>query len=125
MSTTFSGFNSYTEGSIFYVDGLKIGRSLLSGITVTNCSTTISFFYFGASTANTISPLILTNVKGRAFRVTQKSTLAVSLLTISNIFCSISGLFQSGCVFYLDSLSKLTISGANIANVRTPVVFLC
>lgn len=59
----------------------------------------------------------MTNVKGRIFRVTQKSTLVVSSLKISNNSCSISGLFQSGCVFYLDSLSSLKISEANIINV--------
>lgn len=38
----------------------------------------------------------------------------------------ISGLFQSGCVFYLDSLSALTISQgiiANVSNVDTPGAF--
>ena len=125
-STTISGFNSFTEGSILYVDALKIGRSLISGITITNCSTTISFFSFGASISNTLNLLTLINIKGRVFRITQKSTLVLTSLTITNNSCMISGLFQSGCIFYLDSQSSLTISGANItnvSNVETPGAF--
>jgi len=116
-STTFSGFTSFTDGSILYVDALRLGRSLISGITVKNCSTTLSFFYLAASLTNTFSLLTLTNVQGRIFRVTQQTTLLVNSLTISNNSCMISSLFQSGCVAYVDINSVFTISGATIANV--------
>ena len=105
---------------------MKIGRSLLSGITITNCSTSISFFYLGASITNTFSLFNFTNVQGRIIKITQKSTITLASLTITNNSCIVSGLFQSGCTVYMDISSALTISGAsisNVANIDTPGAF--
>lgn len=125
-STSFSGFTSFTEGSILYVEALKIGRTLISGLSIVNCSTAVSFFTFTSSKPNNINYLTMVNVKGRIFRVTQKSTLILNYMSINNNSCLNLNLFQQACVFYVDTLSSIDIYQANFSNVRnadTPGAF--
>lgn len=98
----------------------------MTGLTITNCSTSVSFFYLAASITNAFIQFNLTNVQGRFIKITQKSTITVTNLTITNNSCTVSGLFQAGCIVYMDISSALTVSGAkisNVVNIDTPGAF--
>lgn len=58
------------------------------------------------------------NVEGRVFKITQKSSISIQSLTITNISCNNEAYFQSGAVFYVDSLSYISIVQVNITNLK-------
>lgn len=126
MQTKFSGFHSLTEGSIFFLDGLRIGRTLFNGIEIENCSTSESLFYLGGSIANTISIAVFKNIKGRILRIAQSSIVVIQNLTIINLSCLNQEYFQTGGIFYLESLSSLNFNIGlfiNITNIVSPGAF--
>lgn len=118
ISTTFSGFKAITEGSIFYVDGLRLGLSSFINILIQNCSSSVSLIYFGSSANNLLKSINFQNVEGRIFKITQRSSISIQFLTITNISCNNEAYFQSGAIFYVDSLSSISITQVNITNLK-------